>query len=31
MFRRHLASPPPESHSVLVRFVAKDDIVAAIR
>lgn len=31
MFRRRLASPPPESHSVLVRFVAKDDIVAAIR
>lgn len=31
MFRRRLASPPAESHSVLVRFVAKDDIVAAIR
>jgi predicted Zn finger-like uncharacterized protein len=31
VFRRRLASPPPESHSVMVRFVAKDDIVAAIR
>ena len=31
IFRRRLASPPPESHSVMVRFVAKDDIVAAIR
>jgi predicted Zn finger-like uncharacterized protein len=30
-FRRRLASPPPESHAVMVRFVAKDDIVAAIR
>ncbi|KAF0227977.1 MAG: hypothetical protein FD175_2371 [Beijerinckiaceae bacterium] len=30
-FRRRLASPPAESHSVMVRFVAKDDIVAAIR
>jgi predicted Zn finger-like uncharacterized protein len=30
-FTRRLASPPPESHSVMVRFVAKDDIVAAIR
>lgn len=31
MFRRRLASPPADSHSVMVRFVAKDDIVAAIR
>lgn len=31
VFRRRLASPPAESHSVMVRFVAKDDIVAAIR
>ncbi|MCA0400683.1 MAG: zinc-ribbon domain-containing protein [Proteobacteria bacterium] len=30
-FRRRLASPPAESHSVMVRFVAKDDIVSAIR
>lgn len=30
-FRRRLASPPPESHHVMVRFVAKDDIVASIR
>lgn len=30
-FRRRLASPPADSHSVMVRFVAKDDIVAAIR
>jgi predicted Zn finger-like uncharacterized protein len=30
-FARRLASPPQGSHSVLVRFVAKDDIVAAIR
>lgn len=30
-FSRRLASPPAESHSVMVRFVAKDDIVAAIR
>ncbi|MFN3481475.1 MAG: FxLYD domain-containing protein [Rhabdaerophilum calidifontis] len=30
-FRRRLASPPAESFSVMVRFVAKDDIVAAIR
>lgn len=30
-FRRRLASPPGDSHSVMVRFVAKDDIVAAIR
>lgn len=30
-FSRRLASPPAESHSVQVRFVAKDDIVAAIR
>lgn len=30
-FTRRLASPPPESHSVMVRFVAKDDIVAAVR
>lgn len=29
-FRRRLASPPSEGHSVMVRFVAKDDIVAAI-
>jgi predicted Zn finger-like uncharacterized protein len=29
-FTRRLASPPQGSHSVLVRFVAKDDIVAAI-
>lgn len=31
VFRRRLASPPAESHSIMVRFVAKDDIVAAIR
>ncbi len=31
VFRRRLASPPAESHSVMVRFVAKDDIVAAVR
>lgn len=31
LFSRRLASPPPEAHSVMVRFVAKDDIVAAIR
>ncbi len=30
-FSRRLASPPPDSQSVMVRFVAKDDIVAAIR
>lgn len=30
-FTRRLASPPAESHSVMVRFVAKDDIVAAVR
>lgn len=30
-FRRRLANPPAEAHSVMVRFVAKDDIVAAIR
>jgi predicted Zn finger-like uncharacterized protein len=30
-FRRRLASPPAESHHVMVRFVAKDDIVASIR
>ncbi len=30
-FRRRLASPPADSHSVMVRFVAKDDIVASIR
>jgi len=30
-FRRRLASPPSESHSVMVRFVARDDIVASIR
>jgi predicted Zn finger-like uncharacterized protein len=31
LFRRRLASPPAESHAVMVRFVAKDDIVASIR
>lgn len=30
-FSRRLASPPADSQSVMVRFVAKDDIVAAIR
>lgn len=30
-FRRRLASPPADAHAVMVRFVAKDDIVAAIR
>ena len=30
-FRRRLASPPAEAHSIMVRFVAKDDIVASIR
>lgn len=30
-FRRRLASPPAGAHSVLVRFVAKDDIVAVMR
>ena len=30
-FKRRLASPPADGHAVLVRFVAKDDIVAAIR
>lgn len=30
-FSRRLASPPAEAQSVMVRFVAKDDIVAAIR
>ncbi len=29
-FTRRLASPPTGAHSVLVRFVAKDDIVAAV-
>lgn len=29
-FTRRLASPPAGAHSVLVRFVAKDDIVAAV-
>jgi len=29
-FRRRLASPPAGAHSVLVRFVARDDIVAAM-
>ncbi len=30
-FRRRLASPPKEATQVMVRFVARDDIVAAIR
>lgn len=30
-FRRRLASPPPESHSVEVRFVPDQDVVASIR
>lgn len=30
-FSRRLASPPADAQSVMVRFVAKDDIVAAIR
>lgn len=30
-FRRRLASPPAEGQAVMVRFVAKDDIVASIR
>jgi hypothetical protein len=30
-FRRRLASPPPDAHHVMVRFVAKDDLVASIR
>lgn len=29
-FTRKLASPPPDAQSVMVRFVAKDDIVSAI-
>jgi hypothetical protein len=29
-FRRRLASPPPESHSVEVRFVSQQDIVASV-
>ncbi|MGL5447852.1 MAG: zinc-ribbon domain-containing protein [Rhabdaerophilum sp.] len=31
LFRRRLASPPKEAEQVMVRFVARDDIVAAIR
>lgn len=30
-FTRKLASPPPEAQSVMVRFVAKDDIISSIR
>lgn len=30
-FRRRLASPPKDATQVMVRFVARDDIVAAIR
>jgi predicted Zn finger-like uncharacterized protein len=30
-FRRRLATPPKEATQVMVRFVARDDIVAAIR
>ncbi len=30
-FRRRLASPPKDAAQVMVRFVARDDIVAAIR
>jgi predicted Zn finger-like uncharacterized protein len=31
LFRRRLASPPKEAEQVMVRFVARDDIVASIR
>jgi predicted Zn finger-like uncharacterized protein len=31
LFRRRLASPPKDAEQVMVRFVARDDIVAAIR
>lgn len=31
LFRRRLASPPKEADQVMVRFVARDDIVASIR
>ena len=30
LFRRRLASPPSEATSVMVRFIAQDDIVAAL-
>ncbi|MCA3665646.1 MAG: hypothetical protein INF08_03395, partial [Methylobacterium sp.] len=30
-FRRRLASPPKDATQVMVRFVARDDIVASIR
>lgn len=31
LFRRRLASPPKDAEQVMVRFVARDDIVASIR
>ena len=31
LFRRRLASPPSEATTVMVRFIAQDDIVAALR
>lgn len=31
LFRRRLASPPKDADQVMVRFVARDDIVASIR
>jgi hypothetical protein len=30
-FRSRLASPPPETHAVLVRFFNKRDLVAGIQ